>query len=94
MQAQVKVKICGLTALDNIPVAVAAGATYVGLVFFPKSPRHLELDFARDMALSVPDGIAKVALTVDANDAQLDALIETVPLDMLQLHGRETPERV
>lgn len=94
MSSDVKVKTCGLTALDDIPVAVAAGAAYVGLVFFPKSPRHLDLDFAREMALSVPDGIAKVALTVDADDAQLDALIKTVPLDMLQLHGHETPERV
>lgn len=94
MQGHVKVKICGLTALENIPVAVAAGASYVGFVFFPKSPRHLELDFARDMALAVPDGIAKVALTVDADNAQLDALSETVPLDMLQLHGHETPQRV
>ncbi|GFE63095.1 phosphoribosylanthranilate isomerase [Litoreibacter roseus] len=90
----VRVKICGLRSADDVAACVAARANYVGLVFFPKSPRHLEVDMARDVALSVPVGLAKVALTVDATDAELDALIEAVPLDMLQLHGHETPDRV
>ena len=66
----------------------------MGFVFFEKSPRHLSLAAARALALEVPLGIAKVALTVNADDAALDALLDQVPLDMLQLHGSETPERV
>ncbi|QFU09456.1 N-(5'-phosphoribosyl)anthranilate isomerase [Rhodobacteraceae bacterium THAF1] len=89
-----RIKFCGLTDPADIPAAIAAGATYLGFVFFPKSPRHLSLEVARDMALSVPVGVAKVALTVNADDAALDALTDAVPLDMLQLHGSETPERV
>ncbi len=72
----------------------ASGAHYAGLVFFPKSPRHLTPAQARVVALAAPPGLAKVALVVDADDATLDAIVETVPLDMLQLHGHETPERV
>ncbi|GHF35940.1 phosphoribosylanthranilate isomerase [Seohaeicola zhoushanensis] len=90
----VKVKFCGLKRPEDVAAAVAAGATYVGLVFFAKSPRCVSIDTARELALSVPPGIAKVALTVDADDAALDAIVGAVPLDMLQLHGRETPERV
>lgn len=90
----VKVKFCGLKRPEDVAAAVAAGATYVGLVFFAKSPRCASIDTARELALSVPPGIAKVALTVDADDAALDAIVGAVPLDMLQLHGRETPERV
>jgi phosphoribosylanthranilate isomerase len=63
-------------------------------VFFEKSPRHLGLEQAGALALAVPSGVAKVALTVDADDAALDALTAKVPLDFLQLHGHETPERV
>lgn len=89
-----RVKICGLGCSEDVAASVAAGAAYVGLVFFPKSPRHLEVSAARALALEVPDGIAKVALVVNATDAELDHLTDIVPLDMLQLHGGETPERV
>lgn len=92
--SDVQVKICGLRNAADVAACVAAKARYVGLVFFPKSPRHLSLEEARTVALGVPAGIAKVALTVNADDAALDALIEQVPLDMLQLHGSETPGRV
>ncbi len=94
MGSDIKIKICGLTDPADIPAAILAGASYVGFVFFPKSPRHLELEAAAVMAASVPVGIMKVALTVDADDAMLDTLTGQVPLDMLQLHGSETPERV
>lgn len=94
MPKDIKVKICGLTAPPDVPAAVSAGASYVGFVFFPRSPRNLDIPTAAALALSVPQGIAKVALTVDADDALLDALNERVPLDMLQLHGNESPERV
>lgn len=91
---QTAIKFCGLTRPQDIHAAAEAGARYVGFVFFPKSPRHVTQEAARALALEVPPGIAKVALTVDADDAALDALVAEVPLDMLQLHGHESPERV
>lgn len=94
MPAEISVKICGLTELDTLRAAAEAGARYVGFVFFAKSPRHLEPAAARDLASHVPVGVAKVALTVDATDAELDRLLGAVPLDMLQLHGKESPARV
>lgn len=90
----VRVKICGLKDPAHVAAAVEGGAAYVGFVFFPKSPRAVSLDQARDLAVEVPPGVAKVALVVDAGDAMLDELNARVPLDMLQLHGAETPERV
>lgn len=92
--AEIRVKICGLKTPEDVIAVAAAGATYAGFVFFPKSPRHVTLDQARAMALAAPVGLAKVALTVDAEDAALDAIVEAVPLDMLQLHGHESPDRV
>lgn len=90
----IAIKFCGLTRPEDVFGAVAADARYVGFVFFPKSPRHLGLDQARALALAVPPGVAKVALTVDADDAALGALLDTVPVDILQLHGHESPARV
>ncbi|WP_037310870.1 phosphoribosylanthranilate isomerase [Ruegeria halocynthiae] len=90
----VSVKICGLTAPEHVRAAVDAGARYVGFVFFPKSPRHLDIEAAAELAQLVPAGIAKVALTVNAPDEELDRILASVPLDMLQLHGKESPERV
>lgn len=89
-----KVKICGLTTADSVAAAVDAGAAYVGFVFFPKSPRNIDLQTARNLAIDVPPGVAKVALTVNASDELLQSITDTVPLDMLQLHGSESPERV
>ena len=91
---QVRVKICGLTTRETLLAATGAGAAYVGFNFFHKSPRYAAPELARDLALDVPPGIAKVGLTVDADDATLDAITGEVPLDMLQLHGSEPPERV
>lgn len=90
----IAVKYCGLTRPVDIAAAVAADARYVGFVFFPKSPRALDHAAARALALEVPPGIAKVGLVVDADDAALTALLDTVPLDILQLHGAESPGRV
>ncbi len=89
-----RVKICGLTTLADVESAARAGAAYAGFVFFPRSPRHLSTDRARDLALAAPLGIAKVALLVDPDDATLDAVTDAVPLDMIQLHGAESPARV
>lgn len=75
-------------------IAVAAGASYVGFNFFAKSPRNLSVEQAVRVAAEVPAGVARVALTVDADDATLDGIVEAVPLDMLQLHGAESPDRV
>ncbi len=89
-----RVKICGLRSRGEVYHAVKAGAAYVGMVFYPPSPRNLSLGDARWVSEAIPDGLIKVALTVDADDAALGELLEAVPVDMLQLHGRETPERV
>ncbi len=91
---RVRVKICGLRTPADVAAVAAAGAAYAGFVFFPKSPRHLTLGEARAAALAAPEGLCKVALTVDADDAALDAIVAGVPLDMLQLHGHESPARV
>lgn len=93
MKSGTRVKICGLSSADALSTAVESGAAYVGFVFFPPSPRNLQPSLARMLALDVPPGVAKVALTVDADDAFIDSLTEVVPLDMLQLHGSETPQR-
>lgn len=90
----VNVKICGLRNAEDIAAAVAAGATYIGFVFFEKSPRNVSIENARGLAIDVPVGVAKVALTVNASDDFLDELTDKIPLDILQLHGRETPARV
>ena len=90
----IRVKICGLRCAEDVRASVDAGAAYLGFNFFPKSPRSVTPAEARDLAVDVPPGVAKVALVVDADDAMLDRLTDTVPLDMLQLHGSETPERV
>jgi len=94
MPADTRIKICGLRDAASLAAAVDAGASYVGLVFFPKSPRHLEIDAAKALAQAVPPGVAKVALVVDADNALLDEITAHVPLDILQLHGAETPARV
>lgn len=90
----VAMKFCGLTRPGDVAAAAHAGAAYIGLVFFPKSPRNLSFETARELALLAPPGLVKVALTVDADDAMLDALMAAVPIDMVQLHGSESPGRV
>ena len=89
-----RVKICGLTTLNTLSSAINSGATYVGFVFFEKSPRHLTIEQAIKMANIVPDGICKTALVVDPSDKDLDDLLDKVPVDMIQLHGHESAERV
>ncbi|MBE9639128.1 phosphoribosylanthranilate isomerase [Salipiger mangrovisoli] len=91
---EIHVKICGLRTPEDVAVVAEAGARYAGFVFFPKSPRAVTVAQARSLALAAPVGLAKVALVVDAEEALLDEICATVPLDMLQLHGRETPARV
>lgn len=90
----VAIKICGLTEAAGLAAAVDAGARYVGFVFFAKSPRAVSPAQAAALAVEVPLGIAKVGLFVDPGDAALDAVLDQVPLDLIQLHGAETPARV
>nr|WP_170538017.1 phosphoribosylanthranilate isomerase [Ruegeria arenilitoris] len=94
MSSEISVKICGLTAPEHVRAAVEAGARYIGFNFFPKSPRYAPIAQAAALASDVPVGVAKVALAVNFTDAQLDEIVAGVPLDMLQLHGAESPERV
>jgi phosphoribosylanthranilate isomerase len=88
------VKICGLATPDALDVALDAGADMVGFVFFSPSPRHLTFERAHTLASRVLERAQKVALTVDADDALLDAVVEALQPDMLQLHGTESPARV
>jgi phosphoribosylanthranilate isomerase len=94
MPSDTRVKICGLRDAASMQAAVRAGASYVGLVFFPKSPRNVTVEQAASIAADVPAGLAKVALVVNADDATLDSILAAVPIDILQLHGSETPQRV
>lgn len=92
--ADIRVKICGLSDPEHVVAGAEAGARYVGFVFFAKSPRNVSAPKAAALAIDVPVGVAKVALVVNPDDEWLDEITEAVPLDMLQLHGSETPERV
>jgi len=88
------VKICGLSTAATLDVALDEGADAVGFVFFPPSPRHLAYEAARKLGARVNGRAEKVALSVDADDAMLDAVVEALHPDALQLHGKETPARV
>jgi phosphoribosylanthranilate isomerase len=87
-------KICGLSTRSAMDAALDGGAAFVGLVFFDASPRRVSFDVARSLA-AVARGRAKiVALTVDPDDALIEAIAEQVAPDFIQLHGGESPERV
>jgi phosphoribosylanthranilate isomerase len=88
------VKICGLKTPETLDAALDAGADMVGFVFFPPSPRHIGFEAAKILGERVKGRAKKVALSVDATDAELTAMIEALRPDVLQLHGREAPERV
>jgi phosphoribosylanthranilate isomerase len=88
------VKICGLSTRETLDAALDAGADMAGFVFFPPSPRHLSLVAARDLGKQTQGRAAKVALTVDADDALLGKIVEALRPDILQLHGKETVTRV
>nr|WP_068431303.1 phosphoribosylanthranilate isomerase [Magnetospirillum sp. XM-1]CUW38386.1 N-(5'-phosphoribosyl)anthranilate isomerase\ len=90
----VEVKICGITDEEAMDAAIEGGADYVGLVFFPKSPRNVTPDRAAELVEFTPGDVTKVGLFVDPDDSTLDSVLTRVRLDLLQLHGNETPERV
>ena len=89
-----QVKICGITRPADLSAVAEAGARYAGFVFFPPSPRHLAVETAAALAIEAPAGVARVGLFVNPEDAALDAVLDRVPLDIIQLHGAETPARV
>jgi phosphoribosylanthranilate isomerase len=88
------VKICGLSTRETLDAALDAGADMVGFVFFPRSPRHVSFDLARELSASVKGRAKKVALSVDADDVTLSAIVAALKPDILQLHGHETVARV
>jgi phosphoribosylanthranilate isomerase len=90
----VAAKICGLSSMEAVAAAVAGGVAYLGFVFYPPSPRAVTAERAARLCVGVPAGIARVGLFVDADDSAIEAVLAAVPLDMLQLHGNETPDRV
>ncbi len=90
----VEVKICGCSTPDAVAAAAAGGASYVGFVFYPPSPRAVSTERAATLARLVPERVKRVALLVDPDDELVRLVAARVPLDMIQLHGRETPARV
>jgi len=90
----VAVKICGLASAAAVAAAVEGGATYLGFVFYPPSPRAVSAAAAAALCAKVPGGIARVGLFVDPDDETIAGVLDTAPLDMLQFHGHETPERI
>lgn len=87
-------KICGLSEPDSLRAAVTGGARYVGFVFYPPSPRAVAPALAGDLARLVPTGVRSVGLFVDPDDEYLEHVISQVPLDLIQLHGKEDPRRI
>ena len=88
------VKICGLSTPDMIEVSLQAGANWIGFVFFPKSPRHVDYGKAEKLVGPVRGKASIVALTVNASDDVLEAIDQSINPDIWQLHGSESPERV
>lgn len=84
-----RVKICGLTRLEDVLVAVEAGADAIGLVFYPPSPRYVDLDKAAELARAVPPFVTIVGLFVNANPALVRETLAVVPIHLLQFHGDE-----
>jgi len=89
-----QVKICGLSTAETMQAALEAGADFVGLVFFAKSPRHVSFDHAARLAAQAKGRAKIVALTVDADDTLLKSIVNYAKPDFIQAHGYETPKRI
>jgi len=87
----VRVKICGITRVQDLHAACDAGADALGFVFYEKSPRHVSLEVAADLVRALPPFVQSVGLFVNAEPAFIERVLQTVPLDLLQFHGDETP---
>ncbi|MBT3369854.1 MAG: phosphoribosylanthranilate isomerase [Rhodospirillaceae bacterium] len=90
----IEAKICGLNDVASIDAAVANGASYVGLMFYPPSPRAVTPEQARELSSHIPAAVKKVGVFVDPDDELLQSVLAQVPLDLIQLHGSESPDRV
>ncbi len=90
----IAIKICGLSTRETLEASLEAGADMVGFVFFEASPRHVSLGTVRELGQAVKKRAQKVALTVDADDATLSNIVETLRPDIIQLHGNESISRV
>jgi phosphoribosylanthranilate isomerase len=90
----VAAKICGLSEPATVAAAITGGAAFVGFVFYAPSPRNVAAARVAELCRAVPAGITRVGLFVDADDATIEAVLDVAPLDLLQLHGSESPERV
>ena len=90
--SEMLIKICGLSTAETVDAAVKAGATHVGLVHFPKSPRHVSAKKAADLRARVPEHVKVVLLTVDMEPKAAADILQAVQPDVLQLHGSESPE--
>jgi phosphoribosylanthranilate isomerase len=90
----VSAKICGLKTPDAVDAAIAGGASLLGFVFYARSPRCIEPATAKQLATAVPPSVLRVGLIVDESDARIAEILAGCDLDVLQLHGSETPERV
>ncbi len=94
MSGSVDVKICGLSTPEMVRVAVDAGASHIGFMFYERSPRNVTVSEAAVLRALVPDEVQAVAIMVNPDDGQVDEVARSVKPDLLQLHGSETPERV
>jgi phosphoribosylanthranilate isomerase len=92
--SRVQAKICGLSTADAVSAALAGGADFLGFVFYPRSPRNVAPETVAALCASVPKGVTRVGLFVDADDAAIELVLAVAPLDVLQFHGSETPARV
>lgn len=88
-----RVKICGITRVEDASAAVQAGADAIGLVFCPASPRFLEIEKAAEIVTSLPPFVSSVALFVDAGEAEIESVLSSVRIDILQFHGEESPRQ-
>src|SRR6266581_7492538 len=87
-------KICGLSSEAAVAAAVGGGAAYLGFVFYPPSPRAVSPARAAALCAAVPSGVRRVGLFVDAEDEAIRAVLAEAPIDILQFHGHESPDRV
>ena len=94
MTKPVDVKICGLSTPETLQTAIEAGARFIGFVFYEPSPRNVSFDIAWNLARTVPTGIRSVGLFVNPEDEFLEHMVSGIQLDMIQLHGDETPGRI
>ena len=87
-----KLKICGLTKREDVEAAIKAGARYLGFIFYDKSPRHVTPEQVKEISRDLPEGVKKVGVFVNASIEDIQQIVEFCSLDVVQLHGDESPE--